>query len=42
MHDPIIITYCFNFDDGKDKIFSLQLDRETLDFSNSEVNDAPE
>ncbi|MCK5497622.1 MAG: hypothetical protein KAI77_00385, partial [Gammaproteobacteria bacterium] len=42
MKDPIIITYCFNFDDGTDKTFSLQLDRETLDFANSEINDAPE
>jgi len=42
MKDPIIITYCFNFDDGIDKTFSLQLDRETLDFANSERNDAPE
>jgi len=42
MKDPIIITYCFNFDNGIDKTFSLQLDRETLDFANSEINDAPE
>ena len=42
MHDPIIITYCFDFDDGIDKTFSLQLDRETLEFANSEINDAPE
>jgi len=42
MKDPIVITYCFNFDDGTDKTFSLQLDRETLDFANSEINDAPE
>ncbi len=42
MHDSMIITYCFNFDDGKDKTYSLQLDRDTLDFSNSEVSDAPE
>ena len=42
MHDPIIIIYCFNFDDGKDKTFTLHLDRETLNFSNSGVNDAPE
>ena len=42
MNDPIIITYSFNFDDGIDKTFSLQLDRETLDFANSEINDAPE
>lgn len=42
MKDPIVITYCFNFDDGTDKTFSLQQDRETLDFENSEINDAPE
>ena len=42
MMDPIVITYCFDFDDGIDKTFSLQLDRETLDFVNSETNDAPE
>ena len=42
MKDPIIITYCFNFDNGIDKTFSLQLDRETLDFVNSEITDAPE
>ena len=42
MNDPIIITYCFNFDDGRDKTFSLKLDRETLTFENSEINDAPE
>ncbi len=42
MNDPIIITYCFNFDNGIDKTFSLQLDRETLDFVNSEINDAPD
>ncbi len=41
MNDPIIITYCFNFDDGTDKTFSLQLDRETLAFANSEISDAP-
>jgi len=41
MNDPIIITYCFNFDDGTDKTFSLQLDRETLTFANSEISDAP-
>jgi len=42
MNGPIIITYCFNFDDGRDKTFSLQLDRETLDFAKAETNDAPE
>jgi len=42
MNDPIIITYCFNFDNGIDKTFSVQLDRETLDFVNSEINDAPD
>ena len=42
MNDPIIITYCFNFDDGRDKTFSLKLDRETLTFAYSEINDAPE
>ncbi len=41
MNDPIIITYCFNFDDGRDKTFSLKLDRETLTFENSEISDAP-
>lgn len=41
MNDPIIITYCFNFDDGRDKTYSLKLDRETLSFSNSEISDAP-
>ena len=42
MNDPIVITYCFNFDDGRDKTFSLQLDRETLDFTSGEINDVPE
>jgi len=42
MNDPIIITYCFNFDDGTDKTFSLKLDRETFTFANSEISDAPE
>ncbi len=42
MNDPIVITYCFNFDDGRDKTFSLQLDRETLDCSSGDDNDVPE
>ena len=33
MSDSIVITYCFNFDDGRDKTFSLQLDRKSLDFT---------
>jgi len=42
MSDPIVITYCFNFDNGIDKTFSLKLDRETLDCSSGDVNDVPE
>jgi len=42
MSDPIKITYCFVFDDGRDKTFLIQLDRDTLNFINGEVNDAPE
>jgi len=42
MSDPIVITYCFNFDDGRDKTFSIQLDRETLDFTSGEKDDVPE
>jgi hypothetical protein len=42
MNDPIVITYCFNFEDGKDETFVIRLDRETLDFTDVEVNDVPE
>lgn len=38
----MVITYCFNFDDGRDKTFSLQLDRETFELVDREVSDAPE
>ena len=42
MNDPIVITYCFNFEDGKDETFVIRLDRETLDFTDMEINDVPE
>ena len=40
MNDPIVITYCFNFDDGREKTFSLKLDKETLDCRSGDVNDS--
>lgn len=44
MNDPIIIRYCFDFDNGTDKTFIIQLDRDSLDFAREEVevNDIPD
>jgi len=42
MIDPIVITYCFNFEDGKDETFVIRLDRETLDITDVDVDDIPE
>ena len=42
MGEPIRITYCFDFDDGRDKTFLIQLDSKTLNFLNGEIKDVPE
>ena len=42
MAEPFKITYSFDFDDGRNKTFQIQLDRENLNFISNEETDSPE
>ena len=42
MADPIKITYCFDFDNGRDITYLVQLDRGTLHIINEEIEGTPE
>ncbi len=42
MDNYIEITYCFDFDDGRDKTVLIKLERETLNFINNNTEDIPE
>lgn len=42
MSDPVNISYCFDFDNGKDITYLVQLDRGTLEFLNEEIGDTPD
>jgi hypothetical protein len=42
MADPIKITYCFDFDNGRDITYLVRLDRGTLHLISEEIEDTPE
>lgn len=42
MSDSVKISYCFDFDNGRDITYLVQLDRDTLQYLNEESIDAPE
>ena len=42
MADPIKITYCFDFDNGRDITYLVRLDRDALHLINEEIGGTPE
>jgi len=42
MSEPVEITYCFDFDSGKDITCKIQLDREKLNLISDEIVEPPE
>jgi len=41
MGDPLIITYCFDFDSGRAITYQVYLDRDTLNLLNGDVQEVP-
>ena len=41
MSEPIKITYCFDFDNGRDITYLVRLDRDDLHVINDEIKDPP-
>ena len=42
MNEPIKITYCFDFDNGTDKTFIVNLDNQYLNYINEFTGDSPD